>query len=548
VLARIFKHGGGSGRRAVEYPLNERDHEGELRENPPELLRGDPEVTAELIDSLEFAQKYTSGVLSFTPDEAARLEREPELRLQLIDSFERDFLAPGMDTDRLAIVWTQHRDHNRTELHFTVANVDLETGKRFPAYYDRADRTRLASWQDVQNLSRGLDDPRAPERQRAARHETGLPKDKAQLAEALEKLVGQKCVRGELEDRKAIVQFIEAKGLKVGRQGKDYITVICGEGKNDRFRLKGALFHEAYGIDRAVRAGVERDHSAGEADRARRAEHARVRLETAMQFRRDYLEKRFGRVQERAEERHRDVQNRPEEHAISGLERADGRARDPEKRSREVDAQTDVGRESRDLRADPRDIGRVRPGPHHDLAVDAQGAVEYPYVAPEHERRQDLSGDRRRELGTMQPDARRGQGARDLATMQDHQDGGRRDAAGAVKSPTVEDRNEHTDERTGRASHGILAAIEQRISAARSAFDRAVHELRGVLHETIDRAQTGAKRGLEALGRTDTALRGHEGAHAAAVETVGRFEQKARLAVRRIDKQIENELDRGSRW
>jgi hypothetical protein len=156
--------------------------------------------------------------------DAAKLEGHPEARLELIDSFERDFLVPGLDPDRLATVWTQHREHGRTELHFIIANVDLETQKRFPAYFDRADRTRLATWQDFKNLSRGLDDPRAPERQRAVSHDLKLPMidmERAQLAEELEKLVAEKCMRGELEDRNAIVQFIESNDLKVGRQGKE---------------------------------------------------------------------------------------------------------------------------------------------------------------------------------------------------------------------------------------------------------------------------------------------------------------------------------------
>jgi hypothetical protein len=526
VLAKIFKHGGGSGHRAIDYQESELNHEGELRENPPELLRGDPETTAELIDSLEFAQKYTSGVLSFTPEEAARLEREPEMRFELIDSFERDFLAPGMDRYRLALVWTQHREHDRTELHFTIANVDLETSKRFPAYFDRADRTRLAAWQDYQNLSRGLDDPRDPERQRAVRHESDLPKEKAKLAEALEKLVGQKCVRGELEDRKAIVQFIESKGLQVGRQGKDYITVVCGEGKNDRFRLKGALFHEAYRFDRTVRAGVERDRSASEADRARGAEHARVRLETAMQFRRDYLEKRFGHGQERGFDEDRNV-----------LDNADRPTIDRGARGQEVGTETAQHREMGSGRADHRDVPSVRGDDrrHTDLVEDREQGAR-PHEAIRHGQGRDADDRRRTDVAVLQRTDAHGQ-----ERQKDHL------SAAMQEGERVD---EHTEERIGHPSHGILAAVERRISAARSAFDRAVHELRGVLHEALDRAQTGTKRALEAFGRCDQGLRGHAERHAAALEAVGQFEQKARSTIKRIDRQLEIEHDRGgmSRW
>jgi hypothetical protein len=434
VLARIFKHGSGSGERVLDYLLSEKDHTGALRENPPEVLRGDPETTADLIDSLGFAQRYTSGVLSFTENDAARLASRPEARLELIESFEHDFLAPGMDPDRLAIVWAQHRD-GRTEIHFIVANVDLETRKRFPAYYDRADRGRLAVWQDIQNLSRGLDDPRAPERQRIIGHDLKLPTKKVDIAEVLEKFVAQKCMRGELEDRNAIVRFIESRGLKVGRQGKDYITVICGEEKNDRFRLKGAIFHESFRLDRTVATGIERGNAESEADRDRRIKQLRARLESAMQFRREYLERRFGGVSDRAGGRHQDLQQRAEGRSFGGLERVEGSACYLENGGREVDTKAHAGREGGRLSAHNSDARDLRPAGPRDLPLDAQRALESPHFAPDHEGRQELSGDRRPRLEHLQ---HRGRLSNDenISALQDHR---------ANQSQSVEDHNEHTD-------------------------------------------------------------------------------------------------------
>jgi hypothetical protein len=524
VLARIFKHGAGSGYGALAYLLSDKDHTGALRENPPEVLRGDPEAAAELIDSLGFAQRYTSGVLSFTQDDAVRLEARPEERLELIDSFERDFLVPGIDPDRLATVWVQHWDHGRTELHFIIANVDLETQKRFPAYFDRADRTRLATWQDFHNLSRGLDDPRAPERQRAVSRDLKLPMEKAALAEVLEKLIAQKCVSGELEDRNAIVQFIESKNLKVGRQGKDYITVICGEEKNDRFRLKGALFHEDFRPDRTVTAGVERDNGGDQEDRTRRTEQVRIRLETAMQFRRDYLEKRFGRVPDRAGDRDRDIQDRPEVRNLGGLERADGPVSVLEKGRSEVDAETYPDGEAGNLLADRFDPSSLQPYGHRDLVVDAKGALERSHLTPDHEERQELSGDRRSNMEQLQFGGR-SEESLDRSALQNHRD---------HQSEPVEDHNDHTDERVGRPSHGILAAIERGISAARDAFNRAAEELHRVLHGTVERAHAAARSNREAIGRADAALHGHPGTHASSRETVERFERKAQMRIDRV--------------
>lgn len=524
MLARIFKHGAGSGYGALAYLLSDKDHTGALRVTPPEVLRGDPQAAAELIDSLGFAQKYTSGVLSFTDEDAVKLEGRPGTRLELIDSFERDFLVPGLDPGRLATVWVQHRDHGRTELHFIIANVDLETQKRLPAYFDRADRTRLATWQDFQNLSRGLDDPRAPERQRAVSHDIKLPIEKAALAEVLEKLIAQKCVSGKLEDRNAIVRFIESKNLKVGRQGKDYITVICGEEKNDRFRLKGALFHEDFRPDRTVTAGVERDNGGGQADRTRRTEQVRIRLEMAMQFRRDYLEKRFGRVPNRAGDRDRDIQDRPEGSNLVGFQRAGEPVRNFEKGRSEVDAEAHPGGEDRNLLTDRRDASSMQPDGHRDLVVDAKGALERSHLTPDNAERQELSGDRRYDLEQLQSGGR-SEESLDGSALQDHRD---------YQFEPIEDHNEHTDERAGHPSHGLLAAVERGISAARDAFSRAAEELYRILHRTVERAYTAAQRNHEAIGRTDTALREHPGTHAESREAIERFERKAQMRIDRV--------------
>ncbi|MGD0201324.1 MAG: relaxase/mobilization nuclease domain-containing protein [Bryobacteraceae bacterium] len=193
---------------------------------------GGPEITNAVIESMPFAQPYTSGVLSFAAEETAKLD--DSAKQELMDSFE-SMVAPGMEPDRLSWVWVQHREHGRTELHWVVANVDLETHKRFAPYYDRADRGRFAAWQQYQNHSRGLADPQDPERRRASVHNCRLPVEKRSDTAALEEHRQRRCADGELRDRAAIVQYLTGElGLKVLRRGKDYITVQYGEAKNER--------------------------------------------------------------------------------------------------------------------------------------------------------------------------------------------------------------------------------------------------------------------------------------------------------------------------
>ncbi|MEB6138371.1 nuclease, partial [Klebsiella pneumoniae] len=67
------------------------------------VLRGSPKATEQLIDSLDFKHKYTSGVLSFAPNEKVTKEMEQAL----IDRFEAVAFA-GLESDQYNILWVRH--------------------------------------------------------------------------------------------------------------------------------------------------------------------------------------------------------------------------------------------------------------------------------------------------------------------------------------------------------------------------------------------------------------------------------------------------------
>ena len=132
MIIKIHSRGIGSGHSPIDYLLGkDRDRE------DARLDRGDPQQMIQLIDSSVYAQKYTSGVLSF-----AERDLEEQQKQQIMDSFER-VLLPGLDQDQYSILWVQHQDKERLELNFVVANIELQSGKRLQPYYDRADRPRL---------------------------------------------------------------------------------------------------------------------------------------------------------------------------------------------------------------------------------------------------------------------------------------------------------------------------------------------------------------------------------------------------------------------
>ena len=80
---KVFGHGKSRGEKAVRYLI--RADYANRRETPPKILCSDPELTSELINSLPFAWKYTSGVLSWHPDDIVTAETEQKL----MDDFEK---------------------------------------------------------------------------------------------------------------------------------------------------------------------------------------------------------------------------------------------------------------------------------------------------------------------------------------------------------------------------------------------------------------------------------------------------------------------------
>jgi hypothetical protein len=82
MIIKIHSRGIGAGRGPVDYLLGKDRDRQDAR-----LDRGDPEQMIQIIDSTNFAQKYTSGVLSF-----AERDLDEHQKQQIMDSFERALL------------------------------------------------------------------------------------------------------------------------------------------------------------------------------------------------------------------------------------------------------------------------------------------------------------------------------------------------------------------------------------------------------------------------------------------------------------------------
>lgn len=225
---------------------------GQLRDPKPEIVRGDPEAVAEIIDSLPFQIKYSSGVLSFAAEDVVT----PEIQDDIINRFERAVFA-GITADRRCIVWIKHSDKGRTELHFCCSRVDLATGKSLNiAPPTPASRHLLDTLRESINLRYGYRDPGDPAFARAASLPSHIAKLAAQakrigkspqadIREVIAQRLESEARTGRISSRADVIRRLEHDGFTITRAGINYITIVQ-PGSGERIRLKGNIFRENF--------------------------------------------------------------------------------------------------------------------------------------------------------------------------------------------------------------------------------------------------------------------------------------------------------------
>ena len=182
MIVKIHSRGVGRGSGPVEYLLGK-----DGNRSGATLDRGDPEMVKELIDGSRYAQRYTSGVLSFHEPDLPR-----ETKDRLMDEFEQALL-PGLDADQYAVLWVEHRDKDRLELNFVVPNVELLSGKRLQPYFHGADGHRINAWRTAINGELGLHDPDADQSAGRNHGQRSPPEQAGSRTSHYRRLVGHGC-------------------------------------------------------------------------------------------------------------------------------------------------------------------------------------------------------------------------------------------------------------------------------------------------------------------------------------------------------------------
>ena len=251
LLMKVFPHGTGDGDRPVRYLI--REDIPSRKEHPPEVLRGDPKLTAALINSIERRWKFTSGVLAWHPDDDVNEAQERDV----MDTFERVAFV-GLEADQRHILWVRHRHAGHHELHFLTPRMELSSGKDFNACPPGWQKD-FAVFRDLFNWREGWARPDDPARARdflldkadilhaqAARWNRDIKSsDRDEAKAAITELLKDRLTQGDIKSREDVLLILKEEGLHISRTGKDYIGVVVPE-SGLKIRLKGGIFSEAW--------------------------------------------------------------------------------------------------------------------------------------------------------------------------------------------------------------------------------------------------------------------------------------------------------------
>ena len=290
MIVKFFTHGTGGSQGVFDYLLKDNEQPDGKRLGA-EVLRGDIDNQALLIDSLDFKQKYTSGCLSFT--ETAD-EVTAEQKNALMDGFE-ETLRAGLDVDRVSVSWIEHRDKGRLELNFVFADVDLEHGRAFQPYIHYQDKRRVNAWKDMQNIEHGFTDPNDPANKRLMAQRDNLPRDIKDARQAITDGLKALVVEGAITSRDDVIQALTDGGFEIARETDKAISIKNPDPTAKRnIRLTGGLYERGFKFSREVQSEVtaaSEDYRAGSRERY---DAAKQLYDSEITRKRDYHQARHG--------------------------------------------------------------------------------------------------------------------------------------------------------------------------------------------------------------------------------------------------------------
>ena len=304
MLVKFFDRGTGKGAGPVEYILKETDAKGIIREPSPELLKGNPQQTINVIDSLDFKHKYTSGVISFAASDAPTNEQLEAV----INSFEETAFA-GLEPDQYDILWVKHTHtgSDRVELHFVTPRVELTSGKSLNIAPPGSNKY-FEPWRDYWNSSQGWASPNDPQRARtyypgyqalidAQNHRLELNGQKPLKRDDARKMITNYLTgyieNGQIQNRNEILTTLENSGFTITRQGDNYITVSHDD-LDKRIRLKGGIYSASWRLGKEPTTEARTGQTTSESDPTAALTRISAKLTAHIQRRSEFHRQKYG--------------------------------------------------------------------------------------------------------------------------------------------------------------------------------------------------------------------------------------------------------------
>nr|WP_181718042.1 relaxase/mobilization nuclease domain-containing protein [Psychrobacter sp.]QJS05189.1 mobilization protein MobA [Psychrobacter sp.] len=307
MIVKFFTHGTGGSKGVFDYLLNDKEQPDGKRLGA-EVLRGDIDNQALLIDSLDFKQKYTSGCLSFT--ETAD-EVTTEQKNALMDGFE-ETLRAGLDVDRVSVSWIEHRDKGRLELNFVFADVDLEHGRAFQPYIHYQDKRRVNAWKDMQNIEYGFTDPNDPAKKRLMAQRDNLPRDVKEARQAITDGLQSLVVEGVITNRDDVIQALTDGGFEIARETDKAISIKNPDPTAKRnIRLTGGLYERSFKFSPEVQNTVREASENYRAGSRERYDAAKQLYDSEITRKRSYHQARHGKPRHEQRAVAHDLSNAP---------------------------------------------------------------------------------------------------------------------------------------------------------------------------------------------------------------------------------------------
>ena len=284
MIVGFSKHGKGQGGPAVQY-LTKSDG----REKDPTILQGDAELIQSRIDQNPNEWKYTSGVLSFAPEDVVTEDQER----QLIADFENTAFA-GIDPEnRPEGLWVRHEHAGHHEMHYLYPR-QLNDGR---AYNMRppGDKDRWDAFRDVANHSHGWSDPDDPRRLKSLSLPDHVMKTKQAGKDPRESVLTWAVDRiqaGAINNRTELIEQLKEVGFNVPKTSGKFITV---EGGGERFRCKGPFFAESFVSRQSIRNDLRERERAYQRSLPKKLEKARTKIGEFNRDRAEYNQRRFGK-------------------------------------------------------------------------------------------------------------------------------------------------------------------------------------------------------------------------------------------------------------